>query len=55
LGSIGGIEEVISHPWLCTMNIVEISSKKITAPYIPEIKYEADTHHFDSMYLDLEV
>mmetsp|Transcript_23226 Transcript_23226/g.22799 ORF Transcript_23226/g.22799 Transcript_23226/m.22799 type:complete len:93 (-) Transcript_23226:65-343(-) len=55
LGSARGIEEVLSHPWLSSINIAEIRSKKTTAPYIPDVRYEADTHHFDSMYLDLEV
>lgn len=48
LGTDGGYEEILSHPFFCDINVADMLAKKLEAPYIPEISESDPTNNFDS-------
>ena len=50
LGSgVGGIKEVISHPWFKTINWTELVHKRTPVPFKPSIRSPEDTSNFDEV------
>ena len=41
----GGLEEILSHPWFASINMADLTAKKLDPPYKPEIK--EDLAYFD--------
>ena len=41
-------KDIRDHPWLKSINTEELLKKKITAPWVPEIKDPLDSQYFDS-------
>jgi serine/threonine protein kinase len=37
LGSIGGLEDIISHPWFSSINIDDLMNKKIEPEFKPKL------------------
>jgi len=47
LGAVKDIDEILGHPWFADLNIQDILDKKMTSPYIPEVKGATDLQNFD--------
>lgn len=43
-------EEVLAHPWFTSIDMGNLLKKLIQPPYIPEIKQNEDTSHFDEKF-----
>lgn len=51
LGTKGGVEEVLSHPWLQDLDIEKIVEKAIEAPVKPQLSQDIlDVSNFDSAF-----
>ena len=44
----GGDKDIRDHPWFEGMSTEKLLKKKITAPWVPNIKDPLDSQHFDS-------
>ena len=51
LGTNGGVDEVISHPWFSDLDLESIKSKSIRAPYVPELE-NYGLNHFDELFVN---
>ena len=38
IGSVGGIEEVMRHPWLRDVDFEKLTEKKVKPPYVPDLQ-----------------
>lgn len=52
IGTNGGKEEIMKHPWFNDINWKKVYDKKMKSPYIPDIKKEDGTDYFDTVFLD---
>jgi serine/threonine protein kinase len=50
LGAKKGLEEFKSHPFFAKIDFNLISQKKITPPFVPEIKDKLDLRNFDEEF-----
>lgn len=51
LGTDGGIEEVISHPWFDEYDVDKVLNKQYEAPYLPKVsKNLEDVSNFDKKF-----
>lgn len=41
-----GTQEIKNHPWFQSIDFDAISARKVTPPFVPDIKYDGDTHCF---------
>ena len=41
-----GVDDIKNHAWFRTLNFDHLLNQTITAPHIPNIEHEGDTHHF---------
>lgn len=48
LGQQNDVEDILSHPWFKGLDIQELLSKKVQAPYIPKAKDAMDLQNFDA-------
>ena len=56
LGSRGGLDEILNHPWLKQMDIDAIMAKRIPAPMKPELSKDVfDVSNFDKQFTREEV
>ena len=54
LGSKGGADEIIAHPWFKGLDWEEIKSKKAQTPYVPPLEnYGLD--NFDEMFINEDI
>jgi serum/glucocorticoid-regulated kinase 2 len=42
LGTKGGIDEILKHPWFSDVDIQAVIDKKVPSPYIPKVKTDAE-------------
>jgi hypothetical protein len=47
LGQTNDVDEILTHPWFAEINIQDLLEKKISAPFVPEVKGKRDLQNFD--------
>lgn len=55
LGQVGGVEEVLAHPWFASLNIADLIAKKIEPPFKPKVKDIKDTSNFDEKFTNQDI
>lgn len=55
LGTRGGFNEIIGHPFFTAIMVDKVKSQKTPAPFKPEISGEQDTSNFDEIYTNQPV
>ena len=55
LGSRGGFNEIIGHPFFTAIMVDKVKSQKTPARFKPEISGEEDTSNFDEIYTNQPV
>jgi serine/threonine protein kinase len=48
-----GVEDIKSHPFFEDVEWEKITAKRVAPPYVPLIKSESDTSHFDNVHSNL--
>ena len=51
LGTQGGVDEVIKHPWFEDLDLEAVKNKTITAPYVPALE-NYGLNHFDELFVN---
>mmetsp|Transcript_42273 Transcript_42273/g.40498 ORF Transcript_42273/g.40498 Transcript_42273/m.40498 type:complete len:121 (+) Transcript_42273:1249-1611(+) len=55
LGSKNGLEEILAHPWLGSINIQQLVDKGIEAPFKPKLSEDImDVSNFDQQFTNEE-
>ncbi len=55
LGTKKGLEEVINHPWLASLDIKSLLNKSLKAPFVPELSQnKLDVSNFDKQFTSEE-
>lgn len=52
LGSKGGANEIKNHPWFQGIDWSALLTKKVKAPFVPNIKSEIDVSNFDPEFTE---
>jgi len=47
---LGGIGNILDHPWLSPLSLEEMRSRSVEAPWIPSIKTSFDATHFEAWH-----
>ena len=56
LGSKGGVDEVLAHPWFKELDAKAVAGKKIKAPFIPKLSSRIDDiSNFDDEFTSEEL
>lgn len=55
LGFNEGATEIKNHPWFEDVDWDAILNKKIKAPFIPQVKSDADVSNFDQEFTECNV
>lgn len=56
LGSNGGLQEIISHPWFSDLNVQDMLNKSIKPEFLPKLSAnQLDVSQFDKMFTSEEV
>jgi hypothetical protein len=55
LGKEKDVDEVLGHAWFNSIDVEKLMERKLTPPYIPNIKDDNDTSNFDEKFQRLEV
>ena len=42
IGTKGDVDEILAHPWFAEINLDDMMKKKLTPPYKPEVKSDAE-------------
>ena len=42
LGTKGGVDEILSHPWFAEINLDDMMNKRLVPPYKPEVKSDEE-------------
>lgn len=51
LGTSGGLEEIISHPWFAGINVDDLLSKRLNPEFKPKLNSNIfDVSNFDKMF-----
>lgn len=51
LGSHGSLEEILSHPWLATIDFQQLLEKQLDAPFKPKLSDDLlDVSNFDAQF-----
>jgi serum/glucocorticoid-regulated kinase 2 len=55
LGSKNGLEEILAHPWLQSINVSSLVDKQIEAPFKPKLSEDVlDVSNFDQQFTSEE-
>ena len=55
LGTIGGVKEILQHPWFSDINVNSLLTRQIDPEFKPSLsKNVLDVSNFDSMFTDLK-
>ena len=55
LGTKGGLDEIINHPWLKSLNMTDLMDKKLPAPFVPKLSDNIfDVSNFDKQFTSEE-
>lgn len=54
LGTKGGVDEIINHPWFYGLDWEAIKKKEIKAPYVPALE-NYGLHNFDEMFVNEDI
>jgi hypothetical protein len=56
MGTQGGLQEILSHPWLSGLDTDKIVKKQIPAPFKPQLSADIDDiSNFDKVFTKEEV
>ena len=56
LGSKGGANEILTHPWLADIDSSEIEKRLVQAPFKPDVSYDPfDVSQFDDDFTGLTI
>jgi len=56
LGHVGGVKEVLAHPWLKSINPQDLLARKLKAPVLPELSEDKlDINCFDEEFTQQEL
>ena len=56
LGTKGGADEILTHPWLININSFDIEKRLVDAPFKPDVSEDPfDVSQFDAEFTGLTV